>query len=123
MKGMTSSSVASECVLKLLDGGEINMINKSEAQQLTQFAAHFVSDVNPPLQACNFANFAPTGEDSALQRAEWIKFLGAFTNSENRANQVYKAVTQHKSAITQSRVLRDVAQKYCLRQHKTLHKQ
>ncbi|XVF20465.1 hypothetical protein REPUB_Repub12eG0002600 [Reevesia pubescens] len=104
MKGMTSNLVASECVLKLFEGGEINMINKSEPQQFTQFAAHFVSDINeldqPPIQACNFAYLAATGEETPLQRAEWIKFLGAFANLENRANQVYKAVKDNYLCLT-----------------------
>ncbi|TYH37686.1 hypothetical protein ES332_D12G057600v1 [Gossypium tomentosum] len=91
MKGMTSNTVASECVLKMVEGGEISLINASEPQQLAPFAAHFVSNLDQ-FQACNFANFATTGEDSPLQRAEWIKFLGAFANLEKRANQVYKAV-------------------------------
>ncbi|KAE8709333.1 F12P19.7, putative isoform 2 [Hibiscus syriacus] len=99
MKGMTSNSVASECVLKLVGGGEINMINASEPQQLTPFAAHFVSNVDL-FQACNFANFAATGEDTPLQRAEWIKFLGAFANLENRANQVYKTVKANYLCLT-----------------------
>ncbi|XWS75296.1 hypothetical protein CRYUN_Cryun01aG0074100 [Craigia yunnanensis] len=104
MKGMTSNSVASECVLKLFEGGEINIINKSE---FTQFAAHFVSNINPPLQACNFANFAVTGEDTPLQRAEWIKFLGAFTNLENRANQVYKSVKDNYLCLTKVAVAKE----------------
>ncbi|KAK6280216.1 hypothetical protein POUND7_020483 [Theobroma cacao] len=87
MKGMTSNSVASECALKMYAEGEINIINKTE---LTQFAAHFISD-NAQTQACNVANFAAVGEETPLQRAEWIKFVGAFANLENRANQVYKA--------------------------------
>ncbi|TYI49741.1 hypothetical protein E1A91_D12G055600v1 [Gossypium mustelinum] len=91
VKGMTSNTVASECVLKMVEGGEISLINASEPQQLAPFAAHFVSNLDQ-FQACNFANFAATGEDSPLQRAEWIKFLGAFANLEKRANQVYKAV-------------------------------
>lgn len=67
MKGMTTKSVASECILKKLEGGDINMINASEAQR---FAAHFVlpdSNTNPPLQTCNFANCAAPEEDTPLQ--------------------------------------------------------
>ncbi|MBA0864122.1 hypothetical protein Goshw_030277, partial [Gossypium schwendimanii] len=66
MKGMTSNTVASECVLKMVEGGEISLINASEPQQLAPFAAHFVSNLDQ-FQACNFANFAATGEDSPLQ--------------------------------------------------------
>ncbi|KAK8631131.1 hypothetical protein V6N13_079894 [Hibiscus sabdariffa] len=99
MKGMTSNSVASECVLKWAGEGEISMINGSQPQQLTPFAAHFVSNLDQ-FQACNFANFAATGEDTPLQRAEWIKFLGAFANLENRANQVYKTVKDNYLCLT-----------------------
>lgn len=99
MKGMTSNTVASECVLKMVEGGEISLINASEPQQLAPFVAHFVSNLDL-YQACNFANFAATGEDSPLQRAEWIKFLGAFANLEKRANQVYKAVKDNYLCLT-----------------------
>lgn len=66
MKGLTSESVASECVLKLYQGGEIGLVNKSEPLQFSQYAAHFTTDSDQS-QACNFANFAPFGEDSPLQ--------------------------------------------------------
>ncbi|KAL9425208.1 hypothetical protein AB3S75_032192 [Citrus x aurantiifolia] len=94
MKGMTSESVASGCVLKLYQGGEIGLVNKSEPLQFSQYAAHFTTDSDQP-QACNFANFAPFGEDGPLRRAEWIKFLGIFANAEARANQVYNAVKEN----------------------------
>lgn len=74
MKGMTSNTVASECVLKMVEGGEINVINASEPQQLTPFAAHFVTNLDL-FQACNFANFAATGEDSPLQVFLLFPFL------------------------------------------------
>ncbi|OMP11761.1 hypothetical protein COLO4_03698, partial [Corchorus olitorius] len=68
MKGMTSNSVASECVLKLFEGGEINIINKSEPNQLAQFAAHFVNnDDDDEIQPCNAAKFAGTQEETPLQ--------------------------------------------------------
>lgn len=66
MKGMTSESVASGCVLKLYQGGEIGLVNKSEPLQFSQYAAHFTTDSDQP-QACNFANFAPFGEDGPLR--------------------------------------------------------
>jgi hypothetical protein len=34
--------------------------------------------------------------NGSLQRAEWIKYLGTFTNSEGRANTVYDAVKTTK---------------------------
>lgn len=96
MKGMTSNSVASQCVLKLFEEGQIDMINKTDTQQ---FAAHFINDNDQP-QSCNFANFASLEEETPLQRAEWIKFLGAFANLENRANQVYKKVKDNYLCLT-----------------------
>ncbi|KAH9674980.1 hypothetical protein KPL70_018654 [Citrus sinensis] len=99
MKGMTSESVASGCVLKLYQGGEIGLVNKSEPLQFSQYAAHFTTDSDQP-QACNFANFAPFGEDGPLRRAEWIKFLGIFANAEARANQVYNAVKENYLCLT-----------------------
>ncbi|CAL5326661.1 unnamed protein product [Camellia sinensis] len=94
LKGITSDLVASECVLKLLNEGQIEFINKSEPQQLTQFAAHFISNTDQA-QSCNFATFLPMEEDTPLQRAEWIKYLGVFANMETRANQVYDAIKEN----------------------------
>lgn len=92
LKGITSSDlVASECVLKLYSDGAIATVNKSETNQLTQFAAHFISDTDQA-QSCNFATFLPNGENTPLQRAEWIKYMGVFANMEVRANHVYDAV-------------------------------
>ncbi|XP_057469601.1 uncharacterized protein LOC130758656 [Actinidia eriantha] len=94
LKGITSDFVASQCVLKLYNEGQIEFINKTEPQQLKQFETHFISDTDQA-QSCNFATFLPTGEDFPLQRAEWIKYIGVFANLEVRANQVYDAVKQN----------------------------
>nr|KYP76011.1 putative lipoprotein MJ0878 [Cajanus cajan] len=94
LKGITSNSVASPCVLKLYEGGQIEMFNSSDYQKLAEFSSYFVSD-NDQQPACNFATFAPYIEDTPLQRAEWIKFMGAFANVEARANQVYTAVKEN----------------------------
>eukprot|EP00268_Persea_americana_P045377 TRINITY_DN4624_c0_g1_i2.p1 TRINITY_DN4624_c0_g1~~TRINITY_DN4624_c0_g1_i2.p1 ORF type:complete len:347 (-),score=57.34 TRINITY_DN4624_c0_g1_i2:1546-2586(-) len=91
MKGITSDSITSECVLKWYQSGEIKLVNKTDPQQLTQFSAHFVG-TSEGQQACNFATFLPTEEDTPLQRAEWIKYLGTFANLETRANEVFDAV-------------------------------
>ncbi|KAK4602819.1 hypothetical protein RGQ29_011712 [Quercus rubra] len=99
LKGITSDSVASQCVLKLYEGGEIEIINKSEPQQLAQFAVHFITNTDQQ-DACNFASFAPFGEETPLQRAEWIKFLGVFANLETTANQVYDAVKENYLCLT-----------------------
>ncbi|KAK2986867.1 hypothetical protein RJ640_009601, partial [Escallonia rubra] len=101
MKGMTSVSVASECVLKLYNEGQIEMMNESEPQKLTQFAAHFISNTDQA-QSCNFATFLPTGEDAPLQRAEWIKYLGVYANMEVRANQVYDAVRENYMCLVKA---------------------
>ncbi|XP_056162888.1 uncharacterized protein LOC115692040 isoform X1 [Syzygium oleosum] len=94
LKGITTDSVASECVLKLCEGGELEMINKSNPQQFQQFSAHFISNTDQA-QACNFASFVPSSEILPLQRAEWIKYLGVYANLEYKANQVYNAVKEN----------------------------
>ncbi|KAJ4706831.1 F12P19.7 isoform 1 [Melia azedarach] len=101
MKGITSdSSVASACVLKLYQSGDIQLINSSSSDsQLELFAAHFTTHSDQP-QACNFANFVPFQENTPLQIAEWIKFLGVFANVEARANQVYTAVKNNYLCLT-----------------------
>ncbi|XP_062107666.1 uncharacterized protein LOC133818667 [Humulus lupulus] len=96
LKGITSGEVASECIRKYYERGGIQMINTSDADalQLAQFGAHFIA-VTDQSQACNFAACVPSGENTPLQRAEWIKFLGSFANVEERANQVYSTVKQN----------------------------
>ncbi|CAM8924692.1 unnamed protein product [Rhodiola kirilowii] len=99
MKGITSDSIASECVLKAYKAGQIEKVNFTEPQQMAEFAAHFISNTNQP-QACNFATFSPQIEDSALQKAEWIKYIGVFANLELRANQVYDQVKENYMCLT-----------------------
>lgn len=94
LKGITSDSITSQCILKWYQSGEIDIVNKTDAQQLTQFTAHFISNTDGQ-QSCNFATFAPTEEDTPLQRAEWIKYLGTFGNSEARANKVFDTVKEN----------------------------
>ncbi|CAA0813405.1 Unknown protein [Striga hermonthica] len=101
LKGMTSEYVASQCVLKLYTEGQIQLINKTEPQQLTRFSAHFIVNTDQP-QSCNFATFLPIGEEAPLQRAEWIKFLGVFANLETRANQVYSAIKQNYMCLSKA---------------------
>ncbi|XP_031397003.1 uncharacterized protein LOC116207987 isoform X2 [Punica granatum] len=99
-KGITTNgSIVSQCVLKLCEEGEIEMINRTEPQQFQQFAANFISSTDEAW-ACNFAAFLPSGEGAPLQRAEWIKYLGVFTNLEARANQVYTAIKENYMCLT-----------------------
>lgn len=66
MKGITSDSITSECVLQWYQSGEIELVNKTDPKQLTQFSAHFIGTTEGQ-QACNFATFLPTEEDTPLQ--------------------------------------------------------
>ncbi|KAF0916219.1 hypothetical protein E2562_000809 [Oryza meyeriana var. granulata] len=89
LKGITSDEIASQCVLQSYASGNVQLVNKTDAQELTQFSAHFMSTTD---EGCNFAAYVPSEEATPLQTAEWIKFLGIFTNSEDRANTVYDAI-------------------------------
>ncbi|KAL6589823.1 hypothetical protein ACP70R_050215 [Stipagrostis hirtigluma subsp. patula] len=91
LKGITSNQVASPCVLQSYTSGNVLLVNRTDAQQLSQFSAHFMSNTDED-KGCNFAAYVPYEEDTPLQRAEWIKYLGTFTNSEDRANAVYNAI-------------------------------
>ncbi|KAL6660303.1 hypothetical protein ACP70R_002425 [Stipagrostis hirtigluma subsp. patula] len=91
LKGITSNQVASPCVLQSYTSGNVQLVNRTDAQQLSQFSAHFMSNTDED-KGCNFAAYVPYEEDTPLQRAEWIKYLGTFTNSEDRANAVYNAI-------------------------------
>uniref|UniRef100_A0A453J6N9 Uncharacterized protein n=1 Tax=Aegilops tauschii subsp. strangulata TaxID=200361 RepID=A0A453J6N9_AEGTS len=90
LKGITSAQVASQCVLQAYASGNVQLVNGTDAGKLSQFRAHFVSTDQD--RGCNFAAYVPSEEDTPLQRAEWIKYLGTFTNSEDRANAVYDAI-------------------------------
>jgi len=66
LKGITSDNVASPCVLKLYQGGQIQMFNNSDYQKLAQFSSYFLSD-DDQQSACNSATFAPFMENTPLQ--------------------------------------------------------
>jgi len=66
LKGITSDTVTSPCVLKLYKGGQIEKLNKSDYEMLAQFSAHFYSDTDQQ-PACNFATSVPFSEDTPLQ--------------------------------------------------------
>ncbi|KAJ3682016.1 hypothetical protein LUZ60_014589 [Juncus effusus] len=98
LKGITSDQITSQCVLQLYSTGNIQLINKTNMQQLSQFNAHFVTNVDE--QACNFAAYVPSDETTPLQRAEWIKYLGTYTNSELRANSIYSAIKSNYMCLS-----------------------
>lgn len=66
LKGITSDYVASPCVLKLYEGGQIELFNNSDYQKLAEFSSYFLSDTDQQ-PACNFATFVPFIEDIPLQ--------------------------------------------------------
>ncbi|KAI3808310.1 hypothetical protein L1987_24259 [Smallanthus sonchifolius] len=109
MKGITSEKVASPCLLKLYNEGELQMLNNSEPQQFSQYAAHFVGDNNnKEPQACNYITFVPMDEQAPLQTAERIKYLGIFANEEVRANEIYDAVKSNYTCLVNSAASKDL---------------
>lgn len=101
LKGITSDLVASPCVLKLHSEGQVGVVNKTEPGQLSQFSAHFISNTDQA-QSCNYATFVPLVEDAPLQRAEWVKYLGVFSNLETRANQVYDTIKENYMCLSRA---------------------
>ncbi|KAH6808029.1 plant/protein [Perilla frutescens var. frutescens] len=99
LKGITSDNVASECVMRLYKEGQLQLIKRSDVVDTQQFAAHFIVNTDQP-QSCNFATFLSLGEDSPLQRAEWIKYLGVFANLETRANQLYDTIKKNYMCLS-----------------------
>ncbi|CAL4937336.1 unnamed protein product [Urochloa decumbens] len=101
LKGITSNQVASQCVLQSYTSGNTQLVNRTDAQAVSQFSAQFISNVDED-KGCNFAAYVPLEEDTALQRAEWIKYLGTFTNSEDRANAVYDAIKRNYLCLSKA---------------------
>ncbi|KAK1303323.1 hypothetical protein QJS10_CPB11g02225 [Acorus calamus] len=66
LKGITSESVASGCVLRSYANGGLTVINATDTRQLASFSAHFTGDADK-VQACNIANFGPLTEKTPLQ--------------------------------------------------------
>ncbi|KZV53809.1 hypothetical protein F511_00075 [Dorcoceras hygrometricum] len=104
LMGITSDSVASECVLKLYTEGQLQLINNTDPQIFNQFEAHFTNiyDDSRTQSSCNLATFLPMTEEAPLQRAEWIKYLGVFANTETRANKVYDAIKQNYMCLSKA---------------------
>lgn len=68
MKGVTTDMIASPCLLKLYNDGQLEMLNRSEPQQFSQFTAHFMGyNANQQSQSCNYVSFVPIGEQAPLQ--------------------------------------------------------
>ncbi|PKA47732.1 hypothetical protein AXF42_Ash014509 [Apostasia shenzhenica] len=80
----------------------MQLVNRTDAGKLSQFAAHFISSVEEEKKSCNFAAFLPLEERNPLQRAEWIKYLATFSNSEARANAVYDAIKGNYNCLSQA---------------------
>ncbi len=64
LKGITSDQIASQCVLQSYASGNVQLFNKTDAQMLTQFSAHFLSTTD---EGCNFAAYVPSEEGTPLQ--------------------------------------------------------
>lgn len=58
--------MGSECVMKLYNEGQVQLINTSEPRPFDHFAAHFIVNTDQS-QSCNFATFLAAGEDAPLQ--------------------------------------------------------
>ncbi|KAJ4777897.1 F12P19.7 isoform 1 [Rhynchospora pubera] len=101
LKGITSDEITSQCVLQLYSSGNLQLVNKTNIQQFSQFNAHFLTNVDEE-QACNFAAYAPSDETTPLEKAEWIKYLGTFTNSELKANAVYDAIKSNYVCLSKA---------------------
>ncbi|KAK1421470.1 hypothetical protein QVD17_23826 [Tagetes erecta] len=109
MKGITSENVASPCLRKLYNEGELQMLNSSEPQIFSQYAAHFISyNDDRETQSCNYITFLPMEEQAPLQRAEWIKYLGVFANMEVRANEIFDAVKRNYRCLVNSAANKDL---------------
>jgi hypothetical protein len=66
LKGITSNEVASQCVLQLYASGSVQHVNMTDVLELSQFRAHFISNVDED-KGCNFAAYVPFEEDTPLQ--------------------------------------------------------
>lgn len=66
LKGITSNSISSQCVLKSYSDGNIVMVNETDLTQLSQFNANFITS-NDEDQGCNYATFFPIEESAPLQ--------------------------------------------------------
>lgn len=66
LKGITSDQITSQCVLQLYTSGNLQLMNKTDIQQFSQFNAHFLTNLDGE-QACNFAAYTPSDETTPLE--------------------------------------------------------
>jgi hypothetical protein len=66
LKGITSGQVASQCVLQAYASGNVQLVNRTDAQKLSQFSTHFIGSTDED-KGCNFAAYVPSEEDTPLQ--------------------------------------------------------
>jgi hypothetical protein len=66
LKGITSVQVASQCLLQAYASGNVQLVNRTDAQRLSQFTTHFMGSTDEG-RGCNFAAYVPSEEDTPLQ--------------------------------------------------------
>jgi hypothetical protein len=66
LKGITSLQVASQCLLQAYASGNVQLVNRTDAQRLSQFTTHFMGSTDEG-RGCNFAAYVPSEEDTPLQ--------------------------------------------------------
>lgn len=74
LQGITSDHVSSPCVLQSYANGHVQLVNRTDAQKLSQFSAHFVSNTDKD-KGCNFAAYVPAEEDTPLQVHGYLEFV------------------------------------------------
>ncbi|KAH9301888.1 hypothetical protein KI387_013471, partial [Taxus chinensis] len=94
LKGVTSESTSSACLMKYIADGYVQQINQEDQEQILQFTA-YLSSFSVAVPQCNYISFDPFGELKPLQRAEWIKYVAALMDYEARANNVFKMVEEN----------------------------
>eukprot|EP01018_Ginkgo_biloba_P029478 Gb_03235 [translate_table: standard] len=100
LKGVTVDYISSPCVLQYIREGKIKSIDASDPLQTLGFDAVFTSLI-PKSQTthCSNISFDSTFDPGPLKRAEWIKFVGAFFNHEERANQIFETIKDNYNCL------------------------
>lgn len=99
LKAVTSKLVFSPCLAKYISDGDVQEVNQTDPEQILQFTAHLTSS-SVSNQQCNYISFDPLGEQTPLQRAEWIKYAATFMNYEARANDVFERVKKNYMCLS-----------------------